>query len=83
MYLNISVTIDVLKGVLQIVKAGCVKNPPSTFHDTQSQRDDDGDNNKNDMSYNITVDDKYCAMIIRLEIQTIEFYFAAADSLRG
>mmetsp|Transcript_14844 Transcript_14844/g.24166 ORF Transcript_14844/g.24166 Transcript_14844/m.24166 type:complete len:110 (+) Transcript_14844:45-374(+) len=35
-----------------------------------------------DTSY-ISVDDKYCAMIIRSKIQTIDFYLAAADLLRG
>ena len=59
--------IDKLKGILETVKAGCVNNPLSSLKLG---------------SKDMQAEDGYCAILIRSEIQTVEFYLAAADLLR-
>mmetsp|Transcript_30082 Transcript_30082/g.56832 ORF Transcript_30082/g.56832 Transcript_30082/m.56832 type:complete len:754 (-) Transcript_30082:508-2769(-) len=65
--------VDVLKGVLQNAKAGCANNLLCTLESTQNQ----GDNNEDTPD-----EDRFCAILVRSEIQIIDFYLAAADTLR-
>ena len=73
--------VDVFKEVLQNVKAGCLKNPLASFPHNQHGRNDKS-NEEDDIINNITVEDRYCGMLIRSEILTLDFYMAASDVLR-
>jgi len=66
--------VDALKGVLQNAKAGCANNLLCTLESTQNQ----GENHEKDTPD----EDRFCAILVRSEIQIIDFYLAAADLLR-
>lgn len=74
--------LDVLKDVLQNVKAGLVKNPLATQSQSNIIKHDgeDGNNMKEPSDNNIM--DTFCAMLVRSEIQTADFYLAVASVLR-
>mmetsp|Transcript_3787 Transcript_3787/g.8436 ORF Transcript_3787/g.8436 Transcript_3787/m.8436 type:complete len:816 (-) Transcript_3787:136-2583(-) len=76
--------LDAFKDFLQNVKAGCVKNPlAGLFLNNQSRSNTKCDEkNINTELSNTTAEDQYCAILLRSEIQTCDFYLAAASELR-
>lgn len=64
--------IDAFKKILHDTKDGCVKNPLASLRPHTRYEDSNG----------ISDEDRYCAMLIQSEIQTLDFYMAAAESLQ-
>jgi hypothetical protein len=77
--------IDALREKLQNVRNGLLNNSLAGQFDLESRKDNDtdkdDDNNGTDIVH-FTVEDRYCLILIRSEIQTVNFYLAAASELR-
>ena len=74
--------LDALKKCLQNVRTGLLDNSlAGQFHGEWRKTDED-DNNKGGIGItNLTVEDQYCLILIRSEIETVDFYLAAISEL--
>ena len=76
--------IDALREKLKNVRTGLVSNSLAMLHG-ESRSDnvpDEDDGNNGTGIIHFTVEDKYCSILIRSEIQTVDFYLAVAIEVR-
>ena len=77
--------IDALREKLKNVKTGLVSNSLAMLLHCESRCDnvpDEDDGNNGTGIIHFTVEDKYCSILIRSEIQTVDFYLAVASEVR-
>ena len=74
--------IDAFKDVLHSVRAGLVENSLAQLLDCPSQSNDNERSNMNAKQTSMTIEDQYCSILLRSELQTIDFYLVAACELR-
>ena len=77
--------IDALRENLQNVRTGLVSNSLSRLLHGESRSDsgtDEEDYNNGNEIIHVTVEDRYCSILIRSEIQTVDFYLAVASEVR-
>ena len=77
--------LDTLKEILQNVKTRLLANSlAKQFHGERgrdNETDNDDNNNKRIDINHFTVEDQYCLILIRSEIETVDFYLAAIREL--
>jgi hypothetical protein len=77
--------IDALSKILQNVRTGLLSNSLAKLLHREGRSDngtDEEDGNNGTGIIHFTVEDRYCSILIRSEIQTVNFYLALASEVR-